>query len=618
LHFQLEDGVYDQFTFEPITPSLSPLQVSAITTGTNNVANAIVVTWEDQNPGSTEYRTSYRNLTVNGPILGVQTTTQKTYTLNFTSQQATALQGNEYEFFVEAFYNGIWSPPTTTRVVLELFDQLPQTVGTMFTLELFEQQQLKFGWTDIQYESQYQLYWKFQNEPFVNPEDYPASRIKLLPQNSNLYLFDTTGDFPNNPRIFKNAVVQVKLRGVNSNGTSANLSVREGVYRTDYDPSTFVKEPVNGQSGFKITIPQALKITEYGNPAGHVFETNWEIRYKKATDINYTPATDLPPLSIPTNGNNYFEVLNLEPETDYDVLVRSVFTVNGALNTPPPFQPTLKVTVKTGSPTSPTLLTPSVLNATVVQNPDNSLSFTLRNNDSKKAKIHYNFSPDVNVTVTDANSSTAELIQNQTQVVGPFAVQPGTYYIRAKAYPGAGVSALPSNISAAVSVTAPAFLTATFFSSPGVVFSTQSGYSPLTVSYPGLPANATGWSPTFNPGTTQQITSNQSYNAVYPASPPPPEPDPVPSAPSSVSISSPGDNQVSFSWPSVSGATSYNWQVLFGGSVVDSGTTTTVTSVTRSGIPAGQVQARVQACNSSGCSAYTNSPFVTVSGFTLG
>ena len=88
----------------------------------------------------------------------------------------------------------------------------------------------------------------------------------------------------------------------------------------------------------------------------------------------------------------------------------------------------------------------------------------------------------------------------------------------------------------------------------------------------------------------------------------------VPAAPSSVSISSPSANTINFSWPSVSGATSYQYRIVIDGSIQNTGTVTG-TSVSNLTVAAGQVRADVRACNSAGCSAYRSSATITVIGF---
>jgi hypothetical protein len=525
LDFQMEDGIYDEFVFEPIVPSKTPLQLSAIPSDTRgeDEANRIVITWVDQNPESTEYRVRYRNVTTNSGILSSKPETTTTSTILFTDEQATALQGNVFEISVEALYNGIYSPAALLEVTLEVFSQIPNSVNssTMNTNELIQNRSdLNFLWQDVLYESQYQLYWRYVNEIFPTLGDYPAERVVLLPANQTNFLFDASGaEVSNNPKIFKNAVVEVKVRGINANGVSANLGVREGVFRGNYDPALVVPTPVNGTSGFRITIPEALKVTDYGpppppsEPPGHVFETTWEVVYKKATDVNYTPGLSTP-LEIAANGNNYFEVVDLEPETDYDVLFRGVLFTNGTRLTPLPFQPSNKVTVKTGTTTPVPLLAPTVLNQTVVQNPDNLLTFTLRNNDSKNAIIRYRYSTSQISDITTSDSASGTLGYNDTANLGPFAVAAGqTYYIRARAYPAAGVTADPSELSAQISITTPAFIFGTFFSSSGVIFNQQGGYSPLTLTNPGLPSGATGWNPPF---PSSDITTSQNFNAVYP------------------------------------------------------------------------------------------------------
>jgi predicted phage tail protein len=136
----------------------------------------------------------------------------------------------------------------------------------------------------------------------------------------------------------------------------------------------------------------------------------------------------------------------------------------------------------------------------------------------------------------------------------------------------------------------------------------------LNVFNPGSPTRTGfifgGWSPSVPTTITQstqfvaQWTEEQGSN--------------LPLAPSSVSISSPANNQVSISWAAVSGATSYQWELYLDGAFLEGGSTTSALSVSRSGIPAGQVQARVRACNANGCGPQQLSATITVSGVGLG
>ena len=86
----------------------------------------------------------------------------------------------------------------------------------------------------------------------------------------------------------------------------------------------------------------------------------------------------------------------------------------------------------------------------------------------------------------------------------------------------------------------------------------------------------------------------------------------APSSPSSVSASISGGDDITISWSSVSGATSYEREVnLNGGSWINR-KSYTGTSVTFSNQRPGSYRYRVRACNSAGCSGWHNSNTVTV------
>jgi hypothetical protein len=632
LNFQMEDGIYDDFVFEPIIPSKTPLQLSAIPSDTRGgeEANRIVITWVDQNPGSTNYRVQYRNVTTNSGVLSLKILTATTDTISFTDQQATALQGNVFEISVEALYNGVYSPAATLQVALEVFDQIPNSVNssTMNTIELRQNQTaLNFQWQDVLYENQYQLYWRYVNEIFPTLGDYPAERVVLLPANQTNYLFDASGALvSNDPLIFKDAVVEVKVRGINANGVSANLGVREGVFRGIYDPDDFVLAPIS-PAGFRVTIPAALKTTPYGSTP-HLFEHFWEVNYKKAGTVTYTTVQRpvLPQGEVEANrpaNSNIIEVIDLDPQTIYDVWIRGGYLTNGTVETL--FAPVLVdqvFQVTTGQENIDPLSLPEIVNGSIAVTQNNFLSFTLRNNDVKQVKIHYLVNNSATMTtLADTEPATAILSQGQFQNISNIPLAAGqTWYIHVKSYPAPGVSAAPSAIRTSSSFTSfappPATAIVASFNSNGGTpnYGDQSTTgSSLSVFNPGSPTRTGfifgGWDPSVPRTISQstqfvaQWTEEQGSN--------------LPLAPSSVSISSPANNQVSISWTAVSGATSYQWELYFDGVFLEGGSTTSALSVSRSGIPAGPVQARVRACNANGCGAQRSSATITVSGVGL-
>jgi hypothetical protein len=633
LDFQMEDGIYDEFVFEPIVPSKTPLQLSAIPSDTRgeDEANRIVITWVDQNPESTEYRVQYRNVTTNSGILSSKTETTTTSTISFTDQQATAVQGNVFEISVEALYNGIYSPAALLEVTLEVFDEIPDSVisAEMNTITLRDnnRSELLFRWDDVEYENQYQLYWRYVNEIFPTLGDYPAERVVLISGNQTNYGFDASGaEFSNDPLILQDAVVEIKVRGINANGVSANLGVHEGVFAGNYDPDDFVLASIS-PAGFRVTIPAALKTTPY-NSTPYLFEHFWEVNYKKAGTSTYTTVQRpvLPQGEVEANrpaNSNIIEVIDLEPETVYDVWIRSGHLTNGTVATvftAPLADKLFQVT--TGEEIVDPLSLPEIVNGSIAVTQTNFLSFTLRNNDVKQAKIHYLVNNSATMTtLADTEPATAVLSQGQFQNISNIPLAAGeTWYIHAKSYPAPGVSAAPSAIRTSSSFTSfapppPTSIVASFNSNGGTPnYGNQSTTgSSLTVFNPGSPTRTgfifSGWSPSV----PRTITQSTQFVAQWTEE----QGSTLPSAPSSVSITSPGDNQVSFSWTAVSGATSYQWELYLDGAFMEGGSTTSALSAFRSGVPAGQVQARVRACNANGCGAQRLSATITVSGVGL-
>jgi hypothetical protein len=686
--FQLEDGLFDIFTTDPRQASLGPLAVTAIPKGANNVANSIELTWIDQNPspGSTNFRVNVRNITVggeSGPILATSLDPATTYTLNFTSQQATDLQGNVFEFEVFSLIESRISLPVTIRVTLELFDQVPENVGPL-TVSLENQfpSRLRFSWTDIASEAAYEVAWRYLSEPaYASFEAFPTNRRVTLEQNTTFYQFTVDKpNFQNLPEISTNAIVEFNIRGRNANGVSETNQTRQGIYRAIYDPTKFVTAKIDGSSGIRITIPEAKKSLTHGTP-NYVFETAWGVEFrKKGTTLFSTEK-----IVATNNTSNVIELTGadgLEENTVYEIRVRGRYTVNGA-TTFLPFQAGMLFEAESGVAQFQPLANPEFVGSqNIDQDPDLKLSFTVRNKATESAVIHYLINNSSTVAdVPTTAFSTATLAPNGTQSFSNISVGSGqTIYIHLKAYPLSGVNALPSSVVSSAPILTPAFVTASFNTDGGSPSSylPQSGYAPFQATSPGLPTRngvqATGWSPNI----ATPINTNTTFVAVYPAPPPqtitasfdtnggnetygsisttssslfvasPGSPtrsgfvfsgwspslpttifsstqfvaqwtadgSTLPAAPSSVSISSPADNQVTFSWPSVSGATSYAWELYLDGALADSSTTTSLT-VTRT-ISAGQVQARVRACNANGCGAQRNSATITVSGFAFG
>ena len=618
LNFQMEDGVYDGFTAAPTVTAKSPLQLSAIPVDTRNgeVANRIVVTWVDQNPSSEGYRVRYRNKTSDSGILGSETVTVLTANIDFNDENAVARQGDTFEIFVQAIVNGELSLSATTDAILEVFTDIPTSVSSnsMTTQELFQNgTRLNFGWVDVNYESEYQLLWRYINEEFATDNDYPANRIITRPANSTLFTFFVGGNIQNQPQILPNSIIELKVNGVNANGFSANPGIRQGIFRTQYDPASFVIEPVNGVSGFKVTIPGALKVTPFGNPAGHVFETSWLVEYKRPSEINYTAVT------IPSFGNNFFSVTGLNPSTVYEVKVRGRYTVNGNLFAVVNFPTTPVFEVTTGNDIQTPMVNPGIfdIQQAVDANNNRIVRFNLRNSDSRPAVIHYTITTNLSEPVND-NYPSISLLGSTTsaQLTSDILSNATTYVIRAIAYPGTEVVANPSEIVTGPQFTTPALVTATFNLDGGTMAGSSapvSGYAPFSVSSPGTPIKGGETSTGWNPSLPRTISQNTTFTALYPATQPPPPA--IPFGPQFVELVSNGSTSLTASWPSVSGATSYQIQFvrLGGAGVVSSATITTVSRTLTTSI-AGDYQAFVAACSSSGCSSTVSSNVVTHAG----
>lgn len=675
LFFQMPDGQYDEDVFTPIIPSLSPVQLSAVAIhvtavdGQAEIADRIIAIWNDQNDGSEKYRYRYRKL--GGSFNTFQEVMDETFTVNFTQQEAIDNQLDIYEIEVEAFYENQWSAPATFEIKLENLTILPTNITDLNDMELTvdTNERIKFYWTDVENESSYQLYYKYANDTFANLAAYPEAQKKILNAGTELYLFDTNGNFPNMVQIPKNAIIEVLVRPVNNIGPAPNDATRQGVYRAHYpiDPeNALVIEPINGQAGFKVTIPEALKTT--ATASNYVFETAWDIEYYDTTTDNAFSDPPQNSLTYATNNTkNYFEVLNLEPNREYRVRFRGVYTVNGVTETPLAFQTAFYITATTGNATPIAASQPSITDFNYSYGTSAgtaTASFNLRNNHSTSANLYYQVR--TSATPSLSSSSGADgVIPNVAAgttitVSGRPVNDDTTYYVHALA--DNGDATLDSPITSTTGQRVKDWITATFSTNGGTPpgYSPQNGYEGFTVVSPGSPSKSgqifVGWSPSLpkpifldtsftatyqtDPGTcpaagtavfpeqtqcdgtTLQILRNDGNCGTYWADlaensetcgyvPPSP-----PAAPASVSISSPGNNQIAFNWSSSSGATSYTYRVHYAGSVIETntigGTSATAT------VPAGSIFVSVAASNANGTSSYTSSATITVSGSGLG
>lgn len=522
LYFQMPDGVYDEDVYTPIVPSLPPIQVSAtaIDTTFDDIADRLAVSWLDQNGGSEKYRIAYRIAGQLNIESGIEVT-ETNYNINFSTQDATTYQDEIFEIDVEAFYENQWSSPTSIQIALTDFNQLPENITDVLNTEIVNQETgsryLKFYWTDLQYESTYKVYYKFTNDNFATLNDYPANQVIVLGQDSELILFYTFGDYA--LQIPFNTVIDVAVIGVNQNGTSATPGTRQGVARQAYTVTNANAEPLDGLSGFKVTIPEALKDT--ATATDYVFETAWEVQYKLTTNPNWGTSVFYPT----NNEKNYFEITGLTAETDYDVRFRAVYNLNGSN------YPTTsnwagdgvysELEVTTGTDTPPDASAPTISNFNYSGGSSAgtmTVSFTLTNTNPIAANLYYKVSTSSSTTVTSSSYDglSANVAAGASVNFGPISVSDSTtYYVRAVSNNNILPADSPTSTSNAL--TTPGFVTATFNTNGGVPssYSSQSGYSPKSVSSPGTPTrdgyNFTGWSPSL----PRTISSNTTFNAGW-------------------------------------------------------------------------------------------------------
>lgn len=533
LYFQMPDGVYDEFTFTPVIPSLPPIQLSAVAEHVSTtvpvpnedprkLADRFVVTWQDQNPGSEKFRYTVRQ--VGFPVFEDREIQDTTFIIDFTEQQAIDLEGAQFDITVEAYYENQWSPQATLRITLEYFDELPGTITDLDSLTLFQAGQILFSWTDVQFESGYQLYYKFVNDIFATLDDYPANQKKILSQNSDEYRFDATGGSVEFPRIPQNSIIEVLVRPFNQNGTSANDAVYQGFYQQNYpiDAATNPIEvlPLNTQSGVRVTIPEALKQT--ATSQGYVFEHQWEVQIAPSGSFTFGSSI----FKNTDNNKNYFELTaadGLQANTEYNLRFRPRYIVNGTLQTPFPFDTDLYLTVTTGTAEIVPTTAPS-LSAISLSTGSNSnsgtISFSITNNHSPSATLYYLISTSSSATVSDTNftGQFTGVSSGQIRSVSNFAVSDGqTYYIKAVAK----YDDLPLSSVASGQITIPNFIVADFDSNGGTpTYSSQGGYSPLTVTNPGSVSKSGS---TFNGWTLggsftsfpRQISSNSIFIASF-------------------------------------------------------------------------------------------------------
>ena len=594
IFFQIPDGEFDETgpTVPVIPDSLPPLNLSVqpVDTTANNQADSFTVTWQDQNlnPSSELFEVTHQNITLSGTI-PFKVTPDPT-TTSATISGLGNFQGNEFRILVRARRNGVFSTAAERIVTLELPTGVPNPVSVNSITQSFvaNSRSLTVNWTDVANETQYKVFWKYARDD-ISPtifENYYADQRRIIDANSTSFVFRTErelpGSFESRPPIFTNAVIDFNILPENQNGPATAVASRQAVVPFNYDPGNFTITPIDGETGIRIEIPDAKKqmTTRSGSQfieVDEVFEDEWEIQFKETTQSTFPGGQSIFIETASLAEKNVIELkpptFNFEPEKAYDFRLRPRHMVNGARFQSAQFVSlvthagvfnggygaTFRAT--TGTATFPSANAPQI-NLGVVGITD--FNFTLTNKDAETANLSYLISTSSSARVTESNrTGVINNVGSETTTANiniPNRTASTGYYITAGAKTANKDFTLVANIA--------------------IQFV-------LTEAAPG-------------PG-------------------PGPGPEPTaPSAPSSVSISSPDDNQVSFNWPAVSGATSYNWQVLFEGSIIDSDSTTNQTSVTRSGIPAGQVQARVQACNANGCSAFTTSQFVTVSGFALG
>jgi hypothetical protein len=342
----------------------------------------------------------------------------------------------------------------------------------------------------------------------------------VLSQNAINYQFALNNTQPNLVRLLSNAIVEFKIRGVNANGVSNIPAVLEAMYREHYDHSKFESEKIDGESGFKVTIPDALKLTKYGTASGYVFETEWgvEVRKKGVTAFDAERI-------IPANGNNFFEIEDLEPDTLYEIRVRGRYILNDAANTVQLAFPQQLFEVETGNEQTTPLTNPTLSDISrplPFQNPESTtqtnnilMSFRLTNTDPRQVKIHYAVNTQAEYTVTTNDEDTlGTLSQNGFALITNIVVASGsTVYIHYRAFPAPGVTADPSTDLRSSAQIIPALVTGTFFHNSSV-YATRTNYAPFNISEAAvpLPSGTVAWNPTL----PRTISSNTNFTSVAP------------------------------------------------------------------------------------------------------
>ena len=631
VNFFVPDALYaeDQLQ-DPTTDVDAPVEfIVTTTTGnyfnpeteeTETYADGFNLSWADPNPpvAGTTYEYAWR-FTGASVWNTAPATPDKTATIQFSEADVLQYQNTQFDFRVRVRWNGIYSSYTTAGPVRLLRPtQPPATLGAVSSVKLSDR--LKFGWQDIVGEELYRVYWRYVGpESYSTLAEYPELRRDALGQDVEEFLLDPLDNYTQIPDIFTNAVVEARVIPVNSiNQDSINVtsgSKRDGVFTNPYAIANITKTAINDVAGFRLRVNDAKK--PFGN-SFYVFEDYWDVQFRIAPDdtnlsltqvdstspnepnspstgfiwakeigdgeleyYSYTgSAWDLRGKRVKVTKKTYtsaenvnIDVTGLDPTTTYNVELRGVYTLNGAVmnysgvvGIPLVWSQRFQATTGTfnaGPTANPTELSFS-------SSDTSSITFTYKQNHSTNANIYYAYSTGNLGSIDPENVNTYNAVK--------FNVSLGTDTIK--------ISGLSAGTSYNIAIKADTEINDPS-SQLNAVFSTTTAPAPP---------------PDPDP---------------EPEPEPEPEPDPVPAAPASASITTFTTNQVTFTWSSVTGATSYQYTYYLNGSAAESGVCTLPSqSIT---VPAGQIFVRVVACNSSGCSTgYAQTQTVTVSGVGLG
>jgi hypothetical protein len=594
IYFQVPDGVYDE-TGPSLPPPPASLPVAGLSVVSkdnsgNNQADAFTVSWQDQNinPSSDFFEVSYENITTVNPdpeqrvvILDpVQGTTVEIPALGFFS-------GDDFIIRVRASLRGVFSSTVERTVRLFISTEVPTSVTFVTQQFPADSRRLTVLWGDVSGESEYQIYWKYSLDnisPFTYESAYTSQR-DILNENTSSFQFrterETSSAAASLPPILTNGVLDFGILPRNSVGPATIPKIHQVVVPANYDPAQFIINPIDGEKGIRIEIPQALKqmpIRTGGGPgdpnttSSVVFEDRWEIQFRPVPPPGTNPswslnvAFDTSELAV----KNVFELkppqFNFDAQTAYQFRLRPRHIVNGALLAGGNFFALqthdgqsndsygANFIATTGTDVPVATIAPTIES---VSSTTSSISFVLRNQDNQLADLSYLVSTSNGDRVTEVNRngvapSVAPNAPTSTLTVSGLASST-TYYITAGGKTATKVFSTNADIDAKKATRTtltPApppsqTVTATFNSNGGTpTYSSQSGPSPLSVSNPGSPTRSgftfNGWSPAV-PTT---ISADTTFVAQWleDTSPNPPN------APTNLILTNNGGGSVTASW----------------------------------------------------------------------